>query len=197
MKKIVVFIIVIVCAILFGVTINNNFKSNDVIIENKLHEDTAEKITNENLNNNTEKNDSSLENTTEETHLVDGEAVVGYIYIPKINVRNYIFKQASVKNLKKSACVVYGEINKVGVTTIMGQYFKGDIFEKLHKLEIGDEVSIATSKENVVYEIYDVQILEATDANYMTRDTNGEREISLSTGYDDGRIVLFGKEKKI
>ena len=197
MKKIVVFIIIIVCTILLCIAINNNSKSDVEIIENTLKEDTEEKISNENSNNNAEKNDSSLENNIEEKHFIDGEEVVGYIYIEKINVKDHIFKQMTFETLQMSACLAYGNINEAGVTTIMGQNFKGNVFENLHKLEIGDEVAIATSNEDVIYEIYDIQILKPTDAEYMTRDTNGKREISLSTQHDDGRIVLFGKEKEI
>ena len=47
------------------------------------------------------------------------------------------------------------------------------------------------------YEIYNIYETDPSEAEYMRRDTNGKREISLSTCNDDSskRLVIWAVEK--
>ena len=90
-------------------------------------------------------------------------------------------------------------INKVGVTILQGHnYRNGLFFSNLSKLVNGDKVYITdASGEKVTYEVYKVFEAEESDASYYNKDTNGLREVALSTCTDDGgiyRTVVLAKE---
>lgn len=63
-------------------------------------------------------------------------------------------------------------------------------------LSSGDKIYITDTNGNrLTYTIYDKFETKAEDTSFYTRDTNGAREITLSTVTDDGqnRLILFAK----
>ena len=85
-----------------------------------------------------------------------------------------------------------------GNTVIAGHNYRNNLFFSNNmKLEIGDEIIIESTTEKVTYEIYDIFETTPNDADYMIRDTEGKREISLSTCTDDssGRLIILAREK--
>lgn len=89
-------------------------------------------------------------------------------------------------------------INVVGNTVIQGHnYRNGMFFSNLSKLTNGDSIYI-TDKTGleVRYEVYSVFNAEPTDSSFFKRDTNGLREITLSTCTNDGslRTIVLAKE---
>ena len=77
-------------------------------------------------------------------------------------------------------------------------YINGTFFSNNKKLKNGDEIKITDQKgEEVTYIIYKIYETDANDATYMTRDTQGRREISLQTCTDDSkaRIIIWAAEK--
>ena len=77
-------------------------------------------------------------------------------------------------------------------------YRSGAFFGKNKQLEKGDIIYITDQTGNrVSYEIYDRFQTTPSDAQYMERDTEGAREISLSTCTDNSkaRLILLAKEK--
>ena len=50
---------------------------------------------------------------------------------------------------------------------------------------------------NLTYEIYNTYYTSQSDATYMQRDTEGRREISLSTCNNDStqRLIIWAREK--
>lgn len=131
----------------------------------------------------------------------EGYEVKGTIEIPRTKVNYPILDGITRKSLNVAIGLVpYGPgINEVGNTILYGHNFRnGTFFSNNKKLKNGDEVIITDQKgEKVTYVIYDMFQTTANDAEYMTRDTEGRREISLQTCTDDSknRLIILAAEK--
>ena len=107
----------------------------------------------------------------------NGFDVAGTIEIPATGLKCPILEQYtySPKALETSVVVLYGVgLNQPGNTTIAGHnYRNGLFFSNNKKLNIGDE----------------------NESDYITRDTQGVTEISLTTCTDDSkaRIIILAK----
>lgn len=128
-----------------------------------------------------------------------GYTMVGKIEIPKINVSYPILGKTTTTSIEVAVSVLYGPgPNKVGNTVIVGHNYKnGTFFSNNKRLEAGDEIYITDTDGNrLKYIIYDKQLLAPEDFDYAARDTQGKREISLSTCTDDvnSRLVIFARE---
>lgn len=128
-----------------------------------------------------------------------GFTVVGRIEIPKIKLNYPVLDQATKASMEVSVGVVYGPgLNKVGNTVIMGHnYRNGTFFSDLKNLSNGDIVYITDlSGKKVKYTIYNIYQTTDSDFDYATRETNGKKEISLSTCTDDvkARLILWARE---
>ena len=128
-----------------------------------------------------------------------GYNVLGTIEIPKTGIKYPVLDKVTTKSIQVAVAYYYGPgLNKVGNTTIVGHnYRNGAFFGKNKQLKVGDVIYITdNSGEKVKYTIYKTYTTTETDAEYITRDTNGAREISLSTCTDDskGRLIIWAKE---
>lgn len=131
---------------------------------------------------------------------MEGYEVMGTIEIPKTNLNLPILAEVTKKSLETSVAILYGVgLNEHGNTTIVGHnYRNGLFFSDNKKLAVGDIIYITDQTGNrVSYEIYDRFQTTPSDAQYMERDTEGAREISLSTCTDNSkaRLILLAKEK--
>ncbi len=127
-----------------------------------------------------------------------GFNVVGTIEIPKTKLKYPILEKVTKASIETAVAVMYGPgPNQVGNTTIMGHnYRNGLFFSNNKKLSNGDKIYITDLSGNkVTYTIYNKYETSDTDAEYMTRNTNGAREISLSTCTDDSsaRLIIWAK----
>lgn len=160
--------------------------------------DFASQNINENYSNNeSTNNNTNIDNndTTIKKEYLEGYEIAGYIKIPKTNIDIPILSQATVETLDLSVAIMYGVgLNNVGNNVIIGI----DFFKDNSKLSIGDTIYITDQTKNeVLYEIYDIQKLKASDSSYYERDTKGKKEITLVT-YTDvtyNRLVIFAKQK--
>lgn len=128
-----------------------------------------------------------------------GFNVLGTIEIPKTGIKYPVLNSYSAKALEASVCFYYGPgLNQIGNTTIAGHnYRSGAFFGKNKKLANGDIIYITdNSGKKVKYTIYKIYKTTPNDGNYLTRDTAGKREISLTTCTDDskGRLIIWAKE---
>ena len=135
----------------------------------------------------------ALENTYK------GFEVVGQIEIPKISLDLPILEMVSQSSLRTSVAFLYGVgINQIGNTVIVGHnYQNGTFFSDLDQLESGDYIKITDMEDNVVnYKVYEIKITTPDDGSFYDRDTNGKREITLTTSTDDttGRFVVLASE---
>ena len=92
---------------------------------------------------------------------------------------------------------MYG-VNKVGNTVIQGHnYRNGLFFSNLNKLSNGDKIYITGENgEKIEYVVYNKFEAGASESSFYNRDTNGLREITLSTCTNDGRLrtIVLAKE---
>lgn len=151
-----------------------------------------------NIFNGVEQGNTTTGSTTEKPQY-NGYDMVGTIEIPATNVKYPILDVSalSVTGLETSVIAIYGDLNQVGNTTIIGHnYRNGLFFANNKKLNIGDKVYITDlTGQRLAYTIYNKYETDENDDEYMTRDTNGAREISLSTCTDDAkaRLVIWAK----
>lgn len=129
-----------------------------------------------------------------------GFNVVGTIQIPKINLKYPILEKVTKKSLETSVAFLYGPgLNEVGNNVIIGHnYRNGTMFSNVKKLENGNSIYITDlTGRKVKYVIYKIYRASGDDASYMTRNTNGKREISLSTCTDDSkaRTIVLAREE--
>jgi len=131
---------------------------------------------------------------------MEGYEVMGTIEIPKTGIKYPVLAEVTKKSLETSVAILYGVgLNQPGNTTIVGHnYRNGLFFSDNKKLAKGDIVKITDQTGAMVtYEIYDMYETSPSDAGYMQRDTQGAKEISLSTCTDDSsaRLIILAKEK--
>ena len=130
-----------------------------------------------------------------------GFIVAGTIQIPAISLKYPILEKLSATSLKTSVVLMYTAqgINEPGNTVIIGHnYRNGTMFSDVDKLNKGDVIIITDLQgRKVRYKIYDKFETTGSDSEYITRNTNGKREISLSTCTDDskGRTIVLAKEE--
>ena len=208
-------IIIIVGALMFfGVQLVRNYYIN------KDAADAVERFEgdgkNENKNTNTEENVVTntvapvlgLENIIsgdgssldENKKMYKGFPMVGTIEIPAINLKYPVLEEASKSAIEVAVAVYYGPgLNKVGNTTIVGHnYRNGTFFSNNKKLVEGDKVYITDNFGNkITYVIYKTYTTAPEDSDYLDRDTQGKREISLLTCTDDtkSRLIIWAREQ--
>lgn len=130
--------------------------------------------------------------------LYNGFVMAGYIEIPKTGIKYPVLEEVTKKSIETSVAILYGPgLNKVGNTTIVGHnYRNGLFFSDNKKISAGDKIYITDLTGNkVTYIVYNTYETTPEDSDYMTRDTNGATEISLSTCTDDssGRIIIWAR----
>ena len=119
--------------------------------------------------------------------------------IPAIDLDLPVLERSNKPSLEKSIGILTGPgLNKVGNTIIVGHnYRNGTFFSRNDELENGDEIYITdNSGTRIEYTIYNKYTTSSEDSEYITRDTAGKREISLSTCTDDSRyrLVIWARE---
>lgn len=131
--------------------------------------------------------------------MYEGYEMLGTIKIPATKCEYPILAQVTKHSIEVAVAQLYGpELNTPGNVVIVGHnYRNGMFFSNNHKLKMGDSIYITSPEETVVYEIYNMYYTSPDDAEYMRRDTEGRREISLSTCNDDSsqRLIIWAKEK--
>ncbi len=146
-------------------------------------------------------------NGSSSTITYEGYVVVGTIEIPATGIHYPIVDKITKRSLEIATVLVYpttsenGEpiLNQRRNTTIAGHnYRNGTFFSNNSKLKEGDLIYITdTSGRKITYKIYQTQILSESDSSYLNRETNGAREISLTTCTEDAstRLVIFAREQ--
>lgn len=182
---------------------NNNIGNNVVIVDPYQNLVTPDNNNNNNDGNNGNSNNgnggSSSDGVSSDGTMYKGFKMVGYIEIPKTDVELPILEEATKTAMETSVCVLTGVgLNKPGVTVISGHnYRNGLFFSNNSKLSVGDKIYITDKDgDTVTYEIYKKYQTTPEDASYTTVDTNGKKEIVLTTCTDDSshRIIICARE---
>lgn len=126
--------------------------------------------------------------------------VIGTIQIPKIDFKYPILQENNKEALETSVVLMYTSqgLNKEGNSVITGHnYRNGTMFSKLNKLFKGDYIYITDNTgTNLKYKIYNIYEDAENENSYITRNTEGKKEITLSTYSDENKakIIIFAKE---
>lgn len=135
---------------------------------------------------------------------ISGYWVVGTIRIPATGIKYSIFSEPTRQALERGVGQVYttGGLNQPGNTVISGHNYRNRLFFSKNKnLKIGDTVIIKdTSGLEITYVIYDKFTTDSNDASFFQRNTDGKREITLTTCTDDGtktgqRLIILAREQ--
>ena len=144
---------------------------------------------------------SSSSGSTQNKPMYKGFYVLGTIEIPKTKVKYPILEKVTTKSLDTAVAVIWPEnavLNKPGNVVIMGHnYRNGLFFSNNKKLSKGDKIYITDlEKKRIAYTIYKIFETSSSDATFFNRDTDGKREITLSTCTDDSkaRIIIQARE---
>lgn len=176
--------------------LNTILPEENIVDENNTTGSTVIDPGNQTVTNTTNSNSGS-NNSNKPTY--KGFNVLGTIEIPKTGIKYPVLDTVTIKSLETSVAYYYGPgLNQVGNTVIYGHnYRNGAFFGKNKQLSNGDIIYITdNSGKKIKYTIYNVYKTTETDSEYITRDTKGAREISLSTCTDDskGRLIIWAKE---
>ena len=207
----VVLIIVILVGLGFLVynvvkTKNNEDRTIEAIAE-------FDKTVEENNNEQNQENEEVLENqiapptnsitpsgTSSKKTYYEGFVMIGYITIPKTNVKLPILDTVTPESLDTAVAAIYPsnpKLNEPGNVVIIGHnYRNGKFFSDNDRLSVGDKVLIKdTTGRELSYTIYQKFETTDTDTSFYTRNTNGVAEITLSTCTDDSkaRIIILAK----
>ena len=133
-----------------------------------------------------------------------GFNAIGTIEIPKTGVSYPVLQDPpTIKKLETAIVALYpagAELNTVGNVVLVGHnYRNGQFFSNNKKLANGDKIYITDLNGNkVTYVVYSVYQTNQSDTESYNRDTNGKREITLSTCTDasnDQRIIVLAAEQ--
>lgn len=121
-----------------------------------------------------------------------GFVMLGYITIPKTNVKEVILDTVTPETLNTAVATLYPsnpQLNQPGNVVIIGHnYRNGTFFSNNKKLSTGDKIKIKdNSGTELTYTIYEIFETTEQDTSFYTRDTNGAIEVTLSTCTDDAK----------
>ena len=170
------------------------------IVEELPEEHIIENVEVEPQNNQTvTANKTTTSGTRRTTSSYRGYNMIGTIQIPKTKVKAPVVDKVTVKSISAAVGILYGPgLNEVGNTVLVAHnYRNGTFFSNNKKLVIGDKIYItdATGRK-IEYNVYNTYTTSDMDFSYATRDTNGKKEISLSTCTTDAskRLVIWARE---
>lgn len=204
---VILIVVVIGALIFFTVDYIKNSNINDDAsdaAEKFESEVNKNKDTQENTQTNTEivtpniqvENIIAVDPSGETKNTYKGFPVAGTIEIPKIDLKYPVLENSSKSAIEASVAINSGVgLNKVGNTVIIGHnYRNGTFFSNNKNLSEGDKVYITDNTGNrVEYSIYNIYTTTPEDSDYMDRETNGKREITLVTCTDDtkSRLIIY------
>lgn len=136
----------------------------------------------------------------------EGYKVIGTISIPSINIEYPILEENTPATLKIAIVAVYPQdnridaVNKPGNLVLWGHNYKnGTFFSDIGKLTTGAKIYIKDiSGTKLEYQVYNIYETTDSDMKYATRNTDGAREITLSTCTNDPgkRTIIWARETK-
>lgn len=142
--------------------------------------------------------------TTKET-LYEGYRVIGTISIPSIKIEYPILEENTSETLKIAIVAVHPKepanaVNKPGNLVLWGHNYKnGTFFSDIGKLTTGAKIYIKDmSGTKLEYQVYNLYETSDSDMTYATRDTEGAREVTLSTCSNESgkRTIVWAREAK-
>ena len=144
---------------------------------------------------------SSSSGSSKTKPMYKGFYTLGSIEIPKTGVKYPVLEKVTKKSLETAVAVLWpanAELNTPGNIVILGHNFRnGLFFSNNKKLSKRDKIYITDlDKKRIAYTIYKIFETSESDTKFFNRDTNGKREITLSTCTDDAkaRLIIQARE---
>ena len=209
-----VLLVILIIGVLIGVgVLFYNLVIKPRIDKNRSIEAIAEfdKIVEDNNNNTNQDDDfSNLISVPDEDNnnystkkskvYYQGFVMLGYITIPKTDVKQPILDEVTPNSLNTAVAIIYpsnAQLNQPGNVVIIGHNYRdGRFFSNNKKLNVGDKIKIKdNSGTELTYTIYQKFQTTEQDTSFYTRDTKGKTEITLSTCTDDAkmRIIILAR----
>ena len=143
--------------------------------------------------------DTEQTSTSRYTSSYRGYSMIGTMQIPKTKIKVPIVDKVTPSSIAAAVGVLYGPgPNEIGNTVYAAHnYRNGTFFSNNKNLVEGDKIYITDGDGiKLEYTIYNVYTTDANDFSYATRNTEGNREISLSTCTNDPaeRLVIWAIE---
>ncbi len=142
---------------------------------------------------------SSASNSDGKTYY-KGFVMVGYIEIPKTNVKLPILEKVTKKSLETSVAIIYpleAKLNQPGNVVIAGHNYRNQMFfSNNKKLQSGDKIYITDeSGKKLTYVVYNNFEAAPEDTSFYARNTEGVPEITLTTCTQDSskRTIILAK----
>lgn len=138
---------------------------------------------------------------TNTTKTYKGFPMAGTIEIPSIKLSYPVLRDTSKTAMEISLTVFDGPgLNEIGNTTIAGHnYRNGTMLSDINKIAEGDKIYITdASGKTITYIVYKAPYITGReDSSYLERDTQGKREITLTSCTSDAKniYVLWAKEQ--
>lgn len=175
------------------------FENEVIVVAIEEEENIQNEVQEQTPTNNQVANQTTKKPTTTSKVTYKGYSMVGTIQIPKTNVKAPIVDKVTVNSISAAVGTLYGPgLNQVGNTVLVAHnYRNGTFFSNNKKLVVGDKIYITDlAGKKVEYTIYKTYQADEMDFSYATRNTNGKREISLSTCTTDAtkRLVIWARE---
>lgn len=181
---------------------------NVVVLEDEIVEASDEVVEDDNMEQ-TQPQKKTSSSSSKKTSSTSAKKVVipktykgftmqGYIQIPRTGIKLPLLESVSAAALEKSVGILMGPgLNQPGNTVILGHNYRNrTLFSRNSRIQIGDQIYITDSSgEKYAYTVYDKFVTSPDDGLYMTRNTNGAIEISLSTCTDDNanRLIICAR----
>ena len=174
--------------------------TNNEVVEQPIENTTD---SNQNTTTNPSKTNTTTSTVTKKKVMYKGYETVGTIEIPKTKAKYPILAKLSAKSLDTAPVAIYPreiDFSKPGNIVISGHnYRNGTFFSNNKQLSNGDKIYITDLEGNkITYVIYSKYETSQTDTSRYNRDTNGKREITLSTCVDaanDQRLIIEAREE--
>ena len=153
----------------------------------------------ENTTTNTTTGGNSSSNNTKKVQY-KGYNVEGKIEIPAIKLEYPILEKTTPSSIEAAVAILYSAngLNQPGNTVISGHnYRNGSFFGNNDKLKLGDKVYITdNSGTKLKYNIYNIYETSPDDGDFIMRETNGKREMTLITckNYGTQRLIIKCRE---
>lgn len=180
-----------------------NTSGEDFIISNSTidKDNVTEGEDNATVGEDIEVNDIQVESgSSNKKKTYKGFNVLGTIEIPKTNVKYPVLEKPTRKALEVAVAVLYPRdavLNSQGNVVIIGHNYRNSkFFSNNKKLSNGDKIYITgLDGKKITYIIYKTFQTDENDTSFYNRDTNGAREITLSTCTDDSsaRTIILAK----
>lgn len=142
--------------------------------------------------------EEKIENQEVITEINPGDEI-GIIEIESINLKNVIVESTDNKYLRYHVChfensSMPGEYGNFAVAGHSSTYYQNQVFNGLHKVNVGDTIKIKTVNDEFTYIITETLVVESNQVEVLKQDIT-KKEITLVTCTNGGkqRFVVKGE----